>query len=84
MIELDDDARRIIAQRDALVMQELRGAAPPGTYEFGFFRRDPAGFDDVDRALLLRLCWHYRDRLSAHWRPKVNPADPIVRELADV
>lgn len=31
---------------------------------------------------LRKLAWAYRVRLPAHLRPKVNPDDPIVREMA--
>ena len=78
-----EEARRVhLAQAvaDRSVMDHLRAAAPRGTYEYVFLRRDPDTFDASDRALLKRLRWHYRDRLPSWLRPKKNPDDPIVRE----
>ncbi len=72
--------RQAIVQAARGRMDQLRAAAPRGTYEHAFLRRDPASFDAVDLALLDRLTWHYRDRLPAWARPKLNPADPIVQE----
>lgn len=81
--EADDDVARarlavVTAARNR--MDLLRAAAPSGTYEHAFLRRNPASFDVVDLALLDRLTWHYRDRLPTWARPKLNPADPIVQE----
>lgn len=76
-------ARQAIVQAARNRMEQLRAAAPRGTYEHAFLRRDPAGFDAIDLALLDRLTWHYRDRLPAWARPTLNPADPIVRETRD-
>lgn len=73
-------ARQAIVQAARNRMDMLRAAAPRGTYEHAFLRRDPDGFDAVDLALLDRLTWHYRDRLPVWARPKLNPADPIVQE----
>lgn len=78
-----DDAARVrqaVVQAARNRMDQLRAAAPRGTYEHAFLRLDPASFDAVDLALLDRLAWHYRDRLPAWARPTFNPADPIVRE----
>jgi hypothetical protein len=35
----------------------------------------------AQRDHVLRLGWRYREHLPAHLAPKVNPADPIVREM---
>lgn len=75
--------RRAIVDAARVRIDQLRAAAPRGTYEHAFLRRDPAGFDAVDQALLDRLSWHYRDRLPGWARPKTNPTDPIVRESRD-
>lgn len=74
--------RRVIVQGAAIKIEALRAAAPHGTYEYVFLRRDPATFNDVDFAVLTRLAWHYRRRLPRYLRPPVNPDDPIVRESA--
>ena len=83
-LEIDpEEDRRIrlaLVQADRTLCDHLRAAAPPGTYEAAFLRRDADTFDTTDRALLKRLRWHYRRRLPAWLRPKVNPDDPIVRE----
>jgi len=74
--------RRAIVRAAAIKAEALRAAAPHGTYEYDFLRRDPETFNDVDLQLLTRLAWHYRRRLPSYLRPNVNPDDPIVRESA--
>ncbi len=72
--------RAVAVQAAGLTLDALRAAAPCGTYEHGFLRRDPRAFDAVDFALLDRLAWHYRRRLPRYLRPALNPDDSIVRE----
>ena len=79
-----EEAARVRKARVAAAAEKLtalRAAPPKGTYEFMFVRRSPETFDECDFALLRRLVWHYRDRLPGWMRPKLNPDDPIVREL---
>lgn len=78
--EQDARIRAAFVANDRLLCDRLFAATKPGTYERDFLLRDPATFDPADRALLKRLAWHYRTRLPAHLRPRVNPADPIARE----
>jgi hypothetical protein len=83
--EQDARIRAAFVTLDRLLCDRLFAATRPGTYERAFLLRDPSTFDPTDRAFLKRLAWHYRTRLPAHLRPKVNPADPIAceRELLD-
>jgi len=74
--------RRAVVQQAAIKADALRAAAPAGTYEHAFLRRNPATFDVTDLALLERLAWHYRGRLPTYLRPRLNPTDPIVRETS--
>lgn len=74
--------RRAIVVAARIKVEALRSAAPHGTYEYAFLRREPATFNDVDLAVLDRLAWHYRRRLPSYLRPPRNPDDPIVRESA--
>lgn len=37
---------------------------------------------DHERGEIMRLAWMYRRDLPEHLRPKLNPDDPIVREMA--
>jgi hypothetical protein len=78
-----EEARRVrmSSERFArLRMNDLRAAAAPGSFEHAFLRRDPATFDSFAFALLDRIAWHYRRRISRSLAPKLNPDDPIARE----
>ena len=78
-----EEAARVRAtavQFAKLRLDELRAAAPSGSFEFAFLRRDPTRFSDMDFAILERLAWHYRRRISRFLAPKTDPDDPIVRE----
>jgi hypothetical protein len=72
--------RRAILIRDREQIAALRGLTRRGSYERQFLTIDPSHHDGLDSALLKRLVWHYRASLPSALRPKVNPADPIVRE----
>lgn len=61
-------------------MAALRDVVRPGSYDHALVHRRPDMLDDVDLALLSRLCWHYRKRIPRHFAPSQNPDDPIVRE----
>lgn len=88
MIEIDEDdldrVAKAVAAEMAIEIAALRRVAIRAQDRV-FLRRaaaiDPLHLSDNDRARIRSLCWRYRHALPAHLRPKLNPDDPVVREL---
>jgi hypothetical protein len=47
----------------------------------GLARRDPATLTAQQRHWIAQLLWRYRRNVPSELRPKLNPDDPIVREM---
>lgn len=84
-----DAARQAASQRDflRLVVAALGQVRMlPGHPDQGRLRRlmqvDLAAITDEQIAALDRMAWRYRRQLRRGLAPKVNPDDPIVREIA--
>lgn len=87
-IEIDDEDRARMEQtillRDRMRAAHLRSLQRLGSYEREFLKVDPGCYDDIDRAILARLTWHYRRSFPESMRMRVNPADPIAREMEPI
>ncbi len=47
-----------------------------------YLTMDLTTLTEHERGEITRLAWMYRRDLPEHLRPKLNPDDPIVREMA--
>lgn len=83
----DDDAERlalVLAPRMRASIQALLNVTMlPNDQALldSLARRDPATLDAQQRHWIAQFMWRYRSRVPAALRPKLNPDDPIVREM---
>lgn len=79
--------RAVGAARKAVIAAMARAgiAEAPGTRDARLLRElkraDPDWLDEDQAQALDRLAWKHRRKLPRHLVPRMNPDDPIVREL---
>ena len=89
MIDAEDTERLRLAEAQAFraILKRIADLAwapnhPHRRTVRHFLTRDLTRITEHERGEIMQLAWMYRRDLPEHLRPKLNPDDPIVREMA--
>lgn len=83
----DDDEERLAIVMAPRMIERIRAllgislAPKDRTLVESLARRDPKTLTAEHRSWIASLLWKYRRDLPANLRPRLNPDDPIVREM---
>ena len=89
MIDAEDAERTALAEAAAnrAILKRLAELSWPPSHPYRRAMRELLAADltkltPLQAHQMRKIAWAYRRKLPAHLRPKVNPDDPIVREMA--